>query len=251
MMRENITIHKAYKITSNLKKNCFDIYNKCLKYNAFIPTLFLDNIDDTTLPILYYATCNGTQVGFICVDCFESFYAELYGYVLPEFRNQKIMSLLFDTLLNDYDEFTMTITIDPRNRNEINIISHLGFQCIRTEYLMKIDLQNLIPQKNTALLKSISTESGKKYLYIKDDKIIGSCIVDKITDFSVCIHDVFVNEYDRNKGYGFIIMTSVLSHLSSNYHHAILHVTKENIAAVKLYQKLGFKVVESASVYEI
>lgn len=250
-MREKIIIHKAYKISSDLKKNCFDIYNKCLKYNKFIPTLFQDNIANATLPILYYATCNGTQIGFIHVDCLEGFYAELYGYVLPEFRNQKIMSLLFDTLLNDYDDYTMTITIDPRNRNEMNIISHFGFECVRTEYLMKTDLQKFKPQKNTVLLKSIPTESGEKYLYIEDNKIIGSCIVDKINSSCACIHDVFINENDRNQGYGLILMTSILSHLNSDFHYAILHVTKENIAAVKLYNKLGFEVVESAFVFEI
>ena len=51
-----------------------------------------------------------------------------------------------------------------------------------------------------------------------------------------------VEPKSRNKGIGTQLISSVINAVKkARYDHIILHVLKDNIPAIKIYQKLGFR----------
>lgn len=250
-MNEKLKIHKVLTVPPGLEKACGNIYAACRKENKKVQTFFLTDCENNTLPILYYATVDKQVVGFISVDCFENIYAEICGFVLPDFRNQKIMSHLFDTFLKDYDECYINTFLREKKSTEVKILSHLGFEYASTEYAMKYDLTKLDFQQLPSFIQEECTDTDLKFCLFKNFLPIGLCMAEHVSSNTVCIHDVSIDENFRRKSYSFQMLNHILSYLSKQYDYAVLHVTKENSAAVSLYKKLGFVITDSAFVYKI
>ena len=53
----------------------------------------------------------------------------------------------------------------------------------------------------------------------------------------------------RNHGLGFQFLSGILQEMSQYFDYAILHVTKENLPAYKLYKKLGFEELDKTVIY--
>lgn len=250
-MIEELKIHKILTIPPNLEKACGNVYAACQKENKKIQTFFLNNRENNSLPTLYYATINKQVVGFISVDCVENIYAEICGFVLPDFRNRKIMSRLFDAFLEDYDECYINTALKAKNSTETDIISHLGFEYVSTEYAMKYDLTKLSFQALPSFIQEECTDTDMKFCLFKNSIPIGLCMAEHVSSNTICIHDVSIDENFRRKSYSFKMLNHILSYLSGQYDYAVLHVTKENTAAVSLYKKLGFEITDSAFIYKI
>ena len=74
---------------------------------------------------------------------------------------------------------------------------------------------------------------------IVDDKIIG-CLLLTDKDNGILLDEIYIEEEYRNKGIGASIIKDVISKNKIIY----LWVYKENLKAISLYKKLGFKVIE-------
>ena len=88
--------------------------------------------------------------------------------------------------------------------------------------------------------KFIQNEFTKVYTYITDEKIVGFVIFDII--YEKCeIIDIYVKEEYRKKG----IAMSLINEIEKDYavENITLEVREDNIPAIKLYEKLGFKKV--------
>ena len=58
----------------------------------------------------------------------------------------------------------------------------------------------------------------------------------------IYLNNMCVDPKARNKGIGTQLVSSVINAAKkANYDHIILHVLKDNIPAIKIYQKLGFR----------
>ena len=69
--------------------------------------------------------------------------------------------------------------------------------------------------------------------------------------YGIEYNDIEIDEEYRNNGYGYQLITNVLSQLFTNYDTVHLHVTKENEPAVLLYRKCGFDIQESVEIFEL
>ena len=85
--------------------------------------------------------------------------------------------------------------------------------------------------------KTVEKEIGWLYL-IKDEN-------------SFCLCDIEVNEEFREKGYGNRLLQTTLKGAFKHADKIILHVTSDNTPAIKLYEKNGFKTLETIDIYEI
>ena len=88
--------------------------------------------------------------------------------------------------------------------------------------------------------KFIPNEFTKVYVYITNEKIVGFVIFDVI--YEKCeIIDIFTEEEYRKQG----IALSLIKEIEKDFavENITLEVREDNIAAIKLYEKLGFKKV--------
>ena len=87
--------------------------------------------------------------------------------------------------------------------------------------------------------KDIPEELDKCQMICVDDKVIG-CLIIKPDEGFTLLDEIFIEEEYRNLGIGTDIINNILNKNNKVY----LWVYIDNVRAVKLYKRLGFKVKE-------
>ena len=103
----------------------------------------------------------------------------------------------------------------------------------------------------TKLIGKRSPESlppGSYYVSLKHDIVVASLYVKKYKE-SYVIHDVFVLEGERGKGYGKKIMEEILGLLRPKGKPVYLYVDPSNKIAKRLYEKVGFSLDKKDAAY--
>lgn len=90
---------------------------------------------------------------------------------------------------------------------------------------------------------SVSEMFKDYYNIVFDDKIIGSILLKDIQEGKL-IDEIYIEKEFRNNGIGTDIIMKVVK--KSNNKNIYLWVYKENIKAVSLYKRLGFKIIDEA-----
>lgn len=98
------------------------------------------------------------------------------------------------------------------------------------------EITNIHNYVNSQISKQLD---GYKIIKL-DNKIIGCLLVLEHLD-GVILNEIFIEEEYRNKGIGTKILRNILSNNSIVY----LWVYKNNIKAIKLYEKFGFNIIEN------
>ncbi len=86
--------------------------------------------------------------------------------------------------------------------------------------------------------KEILSDTDSIYNYMDGEKVLGYLEI-RLVDGVVDIMNLFVNEEDRKKGIATSLMNKMIE--EENYSRIMLEVNENNIEAIKLYSKLGFK----------
>lgn len=107
------------------------------------------------------------------------------------------------------------------------------------EYAKDLD-QEEITKINNYVNSKISKQINNYKIIKSDNKIIGCLLVEKHLD-GVILDEIFIEEEYRNNGIG----TKIINDVLSNYCIVYLWVYKDNINAIKLYEKLGFLIIEN------
>ena len=94
---------------------------------------------------------------------------------------------------------------------------------------------------NEYVTNSVSEMFKDYYNIVFDDKIIGSILLKDIQEGKL-IDEIYIEKEFRNNGIGTDIIMKVVK--KSNNKNIYLWVYKENIKAVSLYKKLGFKIID-------
>ena len=86
--------------------------------------------------------------------------------------------------------------------------------------------------------KEILSDTDSVYNYMDNDKVLGYLEI-RLVDGVIDIMNLFVNEENRKQG----IATSLMEEMfkKENYSRIMLEVNENNIEALRLYNKLGFK----------
>jgi len=105
-------------------------------------------------------------------------------------------------------------------------------------------------------MKKIASNNAKKYIDKMDyfasayenNLLVGSLRVKHI-DNSYVIRDVFVIVEKRGLGYGKLLVKKILDFLKNKKLPIYLYVDPENMVALELYKKLGFKLIKKNDVF--
>ena len=133
-----------------------------------------------------------------------------------EFMNYKLIKSSNDDVnkLIDYKKKTIFEYADNLSQEEIDKINNY--------------VNNNVP-------KLINNYSN----IVVDNKVVG-CLLLTNKDDGILLDEIYLEEEYRNKGIG----TSIIKDIIANNSIVYLWVYKENIKAISLYNKLGFKVIE-------
>ena len=103
------------------------------------------------------------------------------------------------------------------------------------------DLDDLEIEKiNNYVNETIPKEVDEYKNIVLNKKIIGSFLLTKNGE-DLLLEEIFIEEHYRNKGIGESVLRYILSNINNNVY---LWVYKDNIKAIKLYNKLGFNIKE-------
>ena len=86
--------------------------------------------------------------------------------------------------------------------------------------------------------KEILSDTDSIYNYMQDEKVLGYLEI-RLVDGVIDIMNLFVSEDSRKKGIATSLMNEMFN--KEKYNRIMLEVNENNINALKLYQKLGFK----------
>ena len=128
----------------------------------------------------------------------------------------------------------------------------------KLESSSKKDIDTLIKYKLNSILKYASNLSNKELdeinKYVKDNvpkqlnnyklinldgKIVGCILIEDKYD-GVIIDELYIEEKYRNNGIG----TELINNVISNNNIVYLWVYKLNVKAIRLYKRLGFKIIK-------
>ena len=175
------------------------------------------------------------NVGFISSYIIDSRNVEICVYVLPEYRRKGIATSLFNNFLDDYEEYSIQISIACNNTIGKAFLDDYEFEYASTECKMILNKASFKSTYQENLLRLISKEDNSSITY---RAILSDSIMDPAWYFhpAPAIHDVEILEAFRNKGYGYTLLIQAITELFDKYDTIILHVTKENLPAYKLYK---------------
>ena len=86
--------------------------------------------------------------------------------------------------------------------------------------------------------KEILTDTDSIYNYMDGEKVLGYLEI-RLVDGVVDVMNLFVNEENRRQGIATTLMNKMID--EEEYSRIMLEVNENNIPAIRLYNKLGFK----------
>ena len=86
--------------------------------------------------------------------------------------------------------------------------------------------------------KELLSQTDSIYNYMDNDKVLGYLEIRNV-DGVIDIMNLFVNEENRKQGIATALMNEMIN--EEDYSRIMLEVNENNITAIRLYNKLGFK----------
>lgn len=235
------------QLTPEILFTCDSISGICNEYDNMKSPYFIDD-ETLTKPILFCGYMESTMAGFLSVYEIDLQNIEICGFVLPEYRKKSIFTKLLKELHRDYSQYRLHTSLPKSSTIAKSAVQSLGFHYCSTECKMVLSRENYLPKESYFILFQESENETDIYYLSDTDIDFGYCLVN-VQKKSAILHDVEIYEEFRHKGYGYELLCLVLNHLFERCDHVILHVTKENIPAYKLYTKLGFLCIEEMEYY--
>lgn len=247
-----VKFHKSFHQARNLIDAIKKISLLCNQFDGLHNPFFVEDTykNSSVFPWLYYATDNSKIIGFLSIYVIDTYNVEICGFVLPEYRRNKIGTNLFSMMVMDFHSKSFQLSMDVENEIGKTFVSQMGFEHASTECSMQLAKNNYTEFKETLSLTPQKQGSEIIITGILNGKEIGQSII-SVFNTTVCIHDVEIYEQYREKGCGYQLIGTLLNHIFEKYNLAILHVTKENTPAYRLYKKIGFETVQELEYYEI
>lgn len=251
-MKTHYIFTKAVQINKTLMEQCNILYQTCCTKDGIKhPYCFEDEFDVLKdFPRLYYVQFKNKLLGFLSVYIIDNNRVEFCIFVHPDYRGKHLGTRLLNTFFADYPMTNIEVSISPENQLGIHFLTKNAFDPASTELLMKTQLKSYIPQKMFQPHFQ-NAQSPNHFKYMIEHHCVGSCNISVLSDTCICISDVEIYEEYQNQGLGFQFMLEILQEMSLHYEEVLLHVTKENIPAYKLYRKLGFQEMDAVLIYTL
>lgn len=247
-------------------------YDNTIDEKFVVKDYFINMINNQNILLLYKK--ENKPIGYIFAKKIDDKYLIDGLYIDINFRNKGIATKLIKEiikeiyLLGDYEIF---INVLKENKTAVNLYKNIGFiveqkdelklymrynkhklenasikdiERIKKyklntifEYAKDLDKEE-IAKINNYVNKTIPNQILEYKNIILNNNIVGSILLIKNGE-EILLDEIFIEEQYRNKGIGTSIIKDIVYNANNNVY---LWVYKDNIKAIKLYNKLGFSI---------
>jgi ribosomal protein S18 acetylase RimI-like enzyme len=139
---------------------------------------------------------------------------------------------------------TGTDILTPENLDALTMFREVGFKISDCYYSMKLNLAR--KQRNEPLIKKLTLRQKETSIeLLEKNEVVGTIKWDPIENHRTSI-DVYVAPTHRGKSLGTALLEKALQRLETEHVKEIeLGVDGNNLPAIKLYRKSGFKVTKT------
>ena len=176
---------------------------------------------------------------------------ECSAFTLPAFRRRGYFSQLLTAALELFEECYIVFAVDESCTDTIAVLQALEAELDSREHLMefrmddRLSVQTIHPE-NTLTLQQADGQWVLNYHHTP----VGQCETTPISAEGVCFHHVLIDDTYRGQGFGYDFVTLLLRYFAKqSVTYVLLHVSDQNTAAMKLYQKTGFRITGTLSYY--
>lgn len=135
------------------------------------------------------------------------------------------------------NEYLKKYKLQSAKQKDIDILIRYKLSNI-FEYANNLSIEE-INQINKYVKDEVPNQIDNYKVIIIDDKICG-CILIETKDDGIIIDELYIEEKYRNSGIG----TKLISNVICNNKVVYLWVYKLNVNAIRLYKRLGFKIIK-------
>lgn len=249
-------------------------YDNTIDEKFVVKDYFIHMIHNQNILLLYKK--ENKPIGYIFAKKKDAKYLLDGLYIDKNYRKKGIATKLINEiikeiyLLGDYEIF---INVLKENKVAVNLYKNIGFiveqedklkfyMCYKKyklenasindierikkyklntifEYAKDLDKKE-ITKINNYINKTIPNQILKYKNIILNNGIVGSILITKNGN-DLLLDEIFIEEQYRNKGVGTNIIKDIIANTNNNIY---LWVYKDNVKAIKLYNKLGFRIKE-------
>lgn len=195
--------------------------------------------------------------------------AECAAFTCPNARKKGYFTALFQAAEPEYEDWDLMFLADRTSIGAIETLKALGAEFERCDYRMEAVLDQLLPA--VAIIKDSTVKRPKLILradhqaerntagseditlsFYLDSRLAGSCraFLPMSLSSSASLYSLEILPDLRGRGLGTEAFSLVLAYLKeAGIRRLSLHVSGDNPAALKLYQKTGFQITETLSRY--
>lgn len=245
-------IYSRPELNKEELKDINSLVNICRNYDNISGCMFLENemneYEDFPCFTLIYE--ENILVGVMSIFIPDTKACEIYSYVHPDYRRQGYFNTMLKknlSLLKNFGIKKLLVVCEP-DTSGVLVLNHLGAASYNAEYLMKLTASYMPAHYKEYILKYIDN----CYFELQyDSHTIGSCYVD-YNDNCTTLYDVLIYKEHRGKGYSTILIDMVLNELKKRTtDNIVLHVSGNNIYAIKAYLKAGFEIIQEVRYYKL
>jgi GNAT superfamily N-acetyltransferase len=210
----------------------------------------------------------------------EDMYLEAIGGVFAENNYESVAQEFYEYLKNKYIGYHFDAAYPEENRQAIDFMKLIGAKSSGFDYELRLgkNMYEGLPVVDSIiglnekyykgfvdihdkfhpdvywtgerLLKAL--DQFDIFIILENDEVIGSVVTSKHTRKSEEIYLIEVAENRQNLGYGTALMNKAIKHAFNNgIDELMVMVDKDNMSAMHLYEKLGFKKTDTCLTYSI
>lgn len=186
--------------------------------------------------------------------------AECYAFTHPDERQKGYFTRLFKAAMPEFDHLDLLFPVNPSCIHAVKALNALGAELICSEYRMDaaLDRRRPVPIKTERRdgeplqLSPVLTRQCLSLSFRLASRHIGACkvSVSEKPDDCACLYEFEILSELRGKGFGTEALSLALDFLKGQgIRRLFLHVSGDNLPALKLYKKTGFQITEALSYY--
>ncbi|MEG0813635.1 MAG: GNAT family N-acetyltransferase [Clostridium sp.] len=188
---------------------------------------------------------------------------ECVAFTLPSRQNSGYFSILFDKVGEEIQEAELVFPIDGSNTGALMTLESLGAEPYYDECRMDLNLTaaGSVPQtyasnnREVSRLRfdyTVSEDQTVFTFFLKSDSnrvSIGICHMMSYGE-SACLYNFEISDQFRGLGLGTEAWFHIINYLNTQQLHSVfLQVSGNNAAAIRIYEKAGFRISETLSYY--
>lgn len=251
-------IHQTSHLTTDQQQALLSLVRLCQKHDSLSLSYPIDSEDGVSVHYLLSDSSSHLLSALALLSLDDTTY-ECVAFTHPAHRQKGYFSRLLALALESCQECDLLFPVSGSCPDTLAALKALGAELSHQELRMERELSVSLPctpstQHHAKLLapESVFSENAIwKLSFSSSADVIGSCLTSPVSPGVLCLHQVEIADRLRGQGFGLMLLCQLLTRLQqeNGLKRLLLHVSADNLPAVSLYKKTGFRITETLSYY--